>query len=170
MASEHQSYYVDEEISNFFKRASATRATCDDRAKELVSGLVIPVVVQGVCSHSVNAGTRADFVVQSRPKGFQLNLQKLHLTRENHRSLVPQVLCIGLESPAKGRHAYHEDLHRKAETELRLLLVSLPDRFHPIIQKPLDSIPSVFSLPVVLLHQDFDTCNIMVEGVICRLV
>lgn len=56
------------------------------------------------------------------------------------------------------------------EKELQILLVTLPDRFHPAIRATLASIPSILSLPMVLLHKDFGDCNIMVEEESCHLV
>lgn len=56
------------------------------------------------------------------------------------------------------------------EKELQILLVALPDRFHPIIRATLAALPSICSLPMVLLHKDFGDCNIMVEDETCHLV
>lgn len=39
----------------------------------------------------------------------------------------------------------------------------MPDRFHPIIRRCLDSLPAIMSLPTVLIHQDFGVCNVMVD-------
>lgn len=52
--------------------------------------------------------------------------------------------------------------------DLQLLLHCLPLRFHQIIQKCLSSIKGILSLPMVLLHRDFGTCN-MVDGTSCHL-
>lgn len=46
----------------------------------------------------------------------------------------------------------------------------MPDRFPPIIRRSLNSLPAVFSLPMVLLHEDFGTCNIMVDDTSYHLV
>lgn len=51
-----------------------------------------------------------------------------------------------------------------------MLLEALPARFHPIIRKCIDSLDAIFSLPMVLLHKDFGTCNILVDEVTCHLV
>lgn len=56
------------------------------------------------------------------------------------------------------------------EKELQILLIALPDRFHPIIRATLAALPSICSLPMVLLHKDFGDCNIMVEDETCHLV
>jgi hypothetical protein len=66
--------------------------------------------------------------------------------------------------------AHRDSLRRRYEKELRLLFVSLPDRFRPIIQNSLDSMEAIFSLPMVLLHKDFGICNIMVDSTSCHLV
>lgn len=42
----NQEYSVDQEIIDFFKKTSATRSACDERAKELVGGTPTPVAVQ----------------------------------------------------------------------------------------------------------------------------
>lgn len=54
--------------------------------------------------------------------------------------------------------------------ELQILLVSLPERLHPIIRATIASLPNILSLPMVLLHKDFGDCNIMVEEESCHLV
>lgn len=56
------------------------------------------------------------------------------------------------------------------EKELEVLLVALPDRFHPILRATLASLPSILSLPMVLLHKDFGDCNIIVDEKSCHLV
>lgn len=65
---------------------------------------------------------------------------------------------------------YRDNLYHRYEEELSLLLVSLPDRFHPIIKESLDSLPTIFSLPRVVLHKDFGVCNIIVNETSCNLV
>lgn len=66
--------------------------------------------------------------------------------------------------------AYRDNLHRQYKEDLELLLVSLPDRFHPLVRYSLDSLPAVFSLPMVLLHKDFGSSNIMVDEKTCNIV
>ncbi|KAI9835329.1 MAG: hypothetical protein M1819_002473 [Sarea resinae] len=64
---------------------------------------------------------------------------------------------------------YRDSLHHRYKKELELLLASLPDRFRPLIQGSLNSLPAIFSLPMVLLHKDFGVCNIMVNDTSCSL-
>lgn len=47
--------------------------------------------------------------------------------------------------------------------------VALPDRFQSIIKICIDSVDNIFSLPMVLLHRDFSSCNIMVDEKTCHL-
>lgn len=54
--------------------------------------------------------------------------------------------------------------------DLQLLLVALPSRFQPIIQTCIDSIDDILSLPMVLLHRDLGSCNILVDKATCHLV
>lgn len=46
--------------------------------------------------------------------------------------------------------------------ELTMLQATLPSRFQPIIKTCIGSMDTIFSLPMVLLHQDFSSFNIMV--------
>lgn len=50
-----------------------------------------------------------------------------------------------------------------------MLLDALPVRLHHIIRKCIDALDAIFSLPMVLLHQDFCDCNILVNEVTCHL-
>jgi hypothetical protein len=58
--------------------------------------------------------------------------------------------------------AFCHRLEDKFRRELNLLL-SIPDRFHPLIHSLLESLPAILSLPMVLLHKDFGSCNILVD-------
>lgn len=64
---------------------------------------------------------------------------------------------------------YRDQLQKKYSEELTMLLAALPERFQPIIKDCLGSIDSIFSLPMVILHQDFSSCNIMVDETTCHL-
>lgn len=55
-------------------------------------------------------------------------------------------------------------LFQRYEKDLQRLLAALPDRFRPIIQRSIDALPAIFSLPMVLLHKDFGVNNIMVNA------
>ncbi|KAF2460064.1 hypothetical protein BDY21DRAFT_384471 [Lineolata rhizophorae] len=228
MSSGNQEYCVDQEITDFFKKTSAARSACDERAKELVGGKPTPVAVQGVCSYSVYAGPSDDSVVQFRLKSLQLRTETARLTRYIYGSLVPHVsfegqigeeiegkeplyiyvmsrvrgishldfilahdfpqnspenfawrknliadvtrfFALAWKNPQDVDQTYREHLRHRHETNLRLLLTSLPDRFHPI-KKSLDSMLAIYSLPMVVLHKDFGTCNIMVDSASCHLV
>jgi hypothetical protein len=77
--------------------------------------------------------------------------------------------ALSWKAPQVVDPGYRENLRRTYTKELRLLLDSLPPRFHPLVQKYLGSIEAILSLPMVLLHRDFSTCNIMVDAVSCNL-
>ncbi|KAK0721883.1 hypothetical protein B0T26DRAFT_810854 [Lasiosphaeria miniovina] len=66
--------------------------------------------------------------------------------------------------------SYRDRTAETFETDLQALLVSLPDRFHSVIRNTLASLPSILSLPMVLLDMDFGGCKIMVEEESCHLV
>lgn len=72
--------------------------------------------------------------------------------------------ALAWKAPLEVDRAYRDRMAEMFAKELQILLVALPDRFHPIIRGMLASLPSIFSLPMVLLHKDFRDCNIMVES------
>lgn len=78
--------------------------------------------------------------------------------------------ALSWKSPQDVGQAYRDRLHCQYRTELKLLLSTLPDRFHPLILKSLESLPAILSLPMVLLHKDFGACNILVNKNSCNLV
>ncbi|KAI1819288.1 hypothetical protein F4861DRAFT_150682 [Xylaria intraflava] len=83
---------------------------------------------------------------------------------------MARFFAVSWKHPQNVSSVYLENLRNKCEKELRLLLGALPERFHPVIKKSLDSIPAIFSLPVVLLHKDFGSCNVMVDDSSCHLI
>ncbi|OKL61153.1 hypothetical protein UA08_03473 [Talaromyces atroroseus] len=225
-------YSMDSEIAQFFEQTSVPRSVCDSYAKEELGGEVVPVAVQGVCSYTVYAGPKGEFVAQFRLKSLQLRMETAELAQAIYGDFAPQVAFRGQigddgvkgkdplyiyvmsrmqgisyltfllahstnipensckfsfwrrnlisdiarffarswNSPQTVSREYRDGLRRQYEKELGLLLVSLPDRFHPLIQQSLDSLPAIFSLPMVLLHRDFGICNIMVNEDSCHLV
>ena len=69
-----------------------------------------------------------------------------------------------LENPQEVDQSIRDTMRQIYETDLRRLLTALPNRFHPVIQQSIDSLPAIFSFPMVLLHRDFGTCNVMVNA------
>ncbi|KAF4547157.1 Hypothetical protein D9617_56g096200 [Elsinoe fawcettii] len=88
-------YSLEAELALFFDKVAVTRTECDDKARQLVGGRVIPVPIQGVCSYTVYAGWRNDKVVQFRLRSLALPLETVHLARQIHGSLVPQTTAMG---------------------------------------------------------------------------
>lgn len=78
--------------------------------------------------------------------------------------------AIAWKAPQAVDQDYLDRIAKTFEKELQILLVALPGRFHPIIRATLTALPSIYSLPMVLLHKDFGDCNIMVEDETCHLV
>ncbi|KAL6803874.1 hypothetical protein J3E68DRAFT_434265 [Trichoderma sp. SZMC 28012] len=83
---------------------------------------------------------------------------------------IARFFAISWNNPQKVDSAYRDQLGQTYIKELRLLLSALPNRFHAIIEHCIKSMDDVLSLPMVLLHQDFSTCNIMVDETSCHLV
>jgi len=93
--SAYTEYSLDVAIAEFFTQTSASREACDTKAKDLVGGEVVPVVVQGSCSYSVYAGPESEFVVQFRLKSLMLKSEIVALTREIYGSLSPNASFHG---------------------------------------------------------------------------
>ncbi|KAI1413030.1 hypothetical protein F5Y13DRAFT_40659 [Hypoxylon sp. FL1857] len=98
------------------------------------------------------------------------NSHEFYAWRKNLITDVARFFALSWKHPQPVNQAYRESLGYKYVKELRLLLSALPDRFHVIIQNCIDSMDSILSLPMVLLHRDFGTCNIMVDEESCHLV
>ncbi|KAF2184560.1 hypothetical protein K469DRAFT_633284 [Zopfia rhizophila CBS 207.26] len=216
-------YSQDDAIAELFTQTCTTRSSCESKALELVGGTVVPVEVQGVCSYTVYAGPKLEYVVQFRLKSLKLDLKIATLAEQVYGSLAPSVkfhgaldendnaekepllvyvmermmgithldfilahgfpensesnfasrrnlmtdiarfMALSWNAPQEVSSEYRESLCRKYISDLQLLLLSLPERFHPTIQRCLDQMDSVFSLPMVLLHRDFGTSNILVD-------
>lgn len=77
--------------------------------------------------------------------------------------------ALSWKAPQEVDSDYCENLRQKYTKELRILLISLPPRFHPATQKCLDSMEAIMSLPMVLLHHDFSSCNYLVDETSCHL-
>lgn len=237
-----QVYSVEDEISQFFEKTTATRAECDAKAQELVGGPVVHIAIQGACSYSVYAGPDLEYVVQFRLKSLELSMDISDLARRVFGQYAPEVtfkgqlgpdgdesqgkeplliyvmsrirgithldfllshdipknsseyfelrknlitdvakyvsrssrigftadLCmfrffaICWKSPQQVDTAFRNRLEERLRRELNLLL-SIPDRFHPTIHSLVESLPAILSLPMVLLHKDFGSCNILVD-------
>lgn len=95
MAAPITEYSVNNEISTFFTKSSATRSDCDARAIELTSGSAVPIEVQGVCSYTVYAGHDLEYVVQFRLKSLELKTETSALARKVYGSLAPNVSFEG---------------------------------------------------------------------------
>ncbi|POR39638.1 Uncharacterized protein TPAR_00173 [Tolypocladium paradoxum] len=111
--------------------------------------------------------TYLDFILAH---GFPENSHENFAWRKN---LIADVACffaLSWKAPQLVDSAYRDHLGQTYVKELRLLLSALPDRFHHIIQNCIESMDAILSLPMVLLHRDFATCNIIVEETSCHLV
>ncbi|KAK1238164.1 hypothetical protein MKX08_002743 [Trichoderma sp. CBMAI-0020] len=102
--------------------------------------------------------THLEFILASE---FPENSQEAFTYREN--------LILNIAKYAKFRSlVYRDQLQKTYTTELTMLQAALPDRFQPIIKTRIGSIDNIFSLPMVLLHQDFSSLNIMVDKTTCH--
>ncbi|KAF4625637.1 hypothetical protein G7Y89_g12528 [Cudoniella acicularis] len=107
-----------------------------------------------------------DFVLAN---GFPKNSDLNFVWRKTLMRDVAHFFALSWKAPQEVDADYRENLRRTYTKELQLLLHSLPTRFHYAIQKCLDSMEAILSLPMVLLHHDFGSCNIMVDKTSCHL-
>lgn len=85
-------YLVEEEITAFFNKATATREECHERAVALAGGSVVePLNIQGDCSYTVYAGEGLESVVQFRRTSLKLPIEKIDQARAVHGDIVPEV-------------------------------------------------------------------------------
>ncbi|KAG9231957.1 hypothetical protein BJ875DRAFT_506330 [Amylocarpus encephaloides] len=190
--STYPEYSLDIAIAEFFSQTSATRDACDTKAKDLVGGKIVPVTVQVNCSYSVYAGPEFEFILGGDGKeplfiyvmnripgisyldfvlanGFPENSDENFVWRKTLVSDVARFFALSWKAPQEVDSEYRENLRRTYSKDLQLLLHYLPPRFHQIIQKCLSSMEAILSLLMVLLHRDFGSCNIIVDGTSCRL-
>ncbi|KAM0424557.1 hypothetical protein ACHAPT_010273 [Fusarium lateritium] len=111
--------------------------------------------------------THLDFILAH---GFPENSPENFAWRRNLITDVAHFFALSWKAPQRVDDAYRTCLGQTYTRELRLLLSTLPHRFHAIIQTCIDSMDAILSLPMVLLHRDFGTCNIMVDETSCHLV
>lgn len=111
--------------------------------------------------------SRLDFVLAH---GFPENSPANKVRRKTLIQDVASFFALAWKTPQTVDKAYRDHIAQTFENELQILLLALPDRFHPIIRATLRSLPSILALPMVLLHKDFGDCNIMVDEESCHLV
>ncbi|QYS95757.1 APH domain-containing protein [Trichoderma simmonsii] len=111
--------------------------------------------------------THLDFILAHE---FPDNSEEKVTWRKTFMVDIARFFAISWKTPLKVDSAYRDQLGQTYTKELRLLLSALPNRFHPIIEHCIRAMDDVLSLPMVLLHQDFSTCNIMVDETSCHLV
>ncbi|WVN91162.1 uncharacterized protein L203_106416 [Cryptococcus depauperatus CBS 7841] len=90
--------------------------------------------------------------------------------RQNLVADNAKFFALSWKGPQDVDQTYRESLYHQYEQDLNVLLASLPIRFHPLIKKSLDSLPAIFLLPMVLLHNDFGSFNILVDEKTCNLL
>ncbi|KAE8145081.1 hypothetical protein BDV25DRAFT_170825 [Aspergillus avenaceus] len=193
MATSDLVYSVDKEIAGLFENSTETHSACDTFAKQRFDGNIVPVAVQGLCSYTVYAGLNAEFVVQFHLASLQLSMDLANLARSIYGHFVPQVtflrqigeiieskdlftstsraefFALSWKSPQHVDQTSRPNLYCQRKEELDALRLSLPDRFHPFIRESLDLLPTILSLPMVLLQNDFGVFNIIVNEMSCNL-
>ncbi|KYK53954.1 hypothetical protein DCS_05903 [Drechmeria coniospora] len=102
--------------------------------------------------------------------GFPENSPENLARRKNLIGDVAHFMALSWKAPRRVSLEYRSNLRRTYVRDLQALYSALPSRFQPIIQACIDSMDNILSLPMVLLHRDFGSCNIMVHEVTCHLV
>ncbi|KAI1368757.1 hypothetical protein F5Y08DRAFT_354012 [Xylaria arbuscula] len=151
-------------------------------AQEIYKGLVPEVSFRGQLGKEEVQGEKEPLYiyVMNRLEGIsQLDFILSHDATENspewfmwRKSLITDMARFFAVSWKHPRHVtpfYLQNLRSKHRGELGQLLGSLPARFRPIIESSLDAIPAIFSLPMVLVHRDFGSSNVIVDSSSCQL-
>lgn len=95
----YSEYSIDDTLSSFFAKTSATRPDCDARAELLVGGKATAIQIQGTCSYTVYCGQCLEYVVQFRPKSLRLDMNMASLAHQVYGSLAPTVRFEGQTGP-----------------------------------------------------------------------
>ncbi|KAI1418935.1 hypothetical protein F5Y12DRAFT_789479 [Xylaria sp. FL1777] len=90
--------------------------------------------------------------------------------RQTIISDIATFLAVSWKAPQPVSPEYGTHLKQAYIKDLRLLHTALPSRFQPVVQACIDSIDDILSLPMVFLHRDLGTCNLIVDKGTCRLV
>jgi hypothetical protein len=80
-----------------------------------------------------------------------------------------RLFALSWNAPQPVEPVYREQFQKNYLKELTMLQTALPGRFQPIVRICVDSVDNIFSLPMVLLHRDFSSYNIMVDEKTCHL-
>ncbi|KAM3437131.1 hypothetical protein NHJ13734_004778 [Beauveria thailandica] len=89
-------YNVEEEIAAFFKKTTASRAGCEEKARSLTgSDRILAIPIQGDSSYSMYAGASLEHVVQCRPRSLALKMDMHDLATDIYGTLVPAVQSHG---------------------------------------------------------------------------
>ncbi|KAL2433957.1 hypothetical protein ABEF95_013128 [Exophiala dermatitidis] len=149
-------------------------------AKELYGSLAPDVTFKGVIGTEEDGKEPLFVYLMTRVTGITylhfllMNGMPWHSPQavEWRRTLITDVarfFALAWKQPQPTEAAYRDQLRQKYLRELHMLLSALPERFHDIVRHCIDSIDAVFSLPMVLLHQDFRQGNIIVDELTCNL-
>ncbi|KAK4033076.1 hypothetical protein C8A01DRAFT_40465 [Parachaetomium inaequale] len=111
--------------------------------------------------------THLDFILEN---GFPEDTPDNLRWRKNLMTDVAHFMALPWKGPQPVTPEYRNNLRQTYLRDLQLLRTALPARFQPIVQTCIDSIDDIMSLPMVLLHRDFGSCNIMVDETTYHLV
>ncbi|KAJ2891192.1 hypothetical protein MKZ38_000768 [Zalerion maritima] len=111
--------------------------------------------------------THLDFILAH---GFPDDSPDNQSRRKNLISDVAHFMALSWKAPQPVSPEYRGSLGQTYLRDLRLLHTVLPSRFQSIVRTCIDSMDDILSLPMVLLHRNFGTCNIMVDKATCHLV
>ncbi|KAH8746624.1 hypothetical protein F5883DRAFT_253920 [Diaporthe sp. PMI_573] len=115
----------------------------------------------------VRGMTHLDFILAH---GFPENSPDNFSWRQNLIGDIAHFLALSWKAPQLVSPEYRGSLGQTYVRDLQLLHAALPSRFQPIVQTCIDSMDDILSLPMVLLHRDLGSCNIMVDEATCHLV
>ncbi|KAL3470591.1 hypothetical protein BJX99DRAFT_267294 [Aspergillus californicus] len=139
-----------------------------DLAKGIYGNLISQISFKGQIGEDHESKEPLYIYVMNRMPGIS-HLDFI-LAHDDLLIMSSKFFALSWKAPQDVAQTYRESLSHQYEQDLNLLFASLPVRFHPLIKKPLDSLPAIFSLPMVLLHNDFGSFNMLVNENSCNLL
>ncbi|KAK4233747.1 hypothetical protein C8A03DRAFT_47772 [Achaetomium macrosporum] len=115
----------------------------------------------------VRGVTHLDFILAH---GFPKDLPENLSWRRTLIGEVAHFMALSWKARRPVSPEYRDALRQTYVRDLQRSRGALPPRFRPIIETCLKSMDDIISLPMVLLHRDFGSCNIIVDEATCHLV
>ncbi|OAQ95666.1 hypothetical protein LLEC1_06488 [Akanthomyces lecanii] len=164
-------------------RSLALKASMTDLATTIHGSLAPVVSLHGELGHRQEQGDGKEpllvYLMTSMPGITQLNFVLSRTVKQSSPDLFPlrQIFFADVASffaqswlaPQNASSEYRDTLRAGYLGDLQALHKGLPERFKPAVDTCLRALDSIMALPMVLLHKDFGSCNLLVDKDLCHL-